>query len=45
MQGELLVSGNILFSELGADYMDIQLVKNSASCVLLCTFPYVFIVK
>ena len=41
----LLVSGNVLFSDLGADYMDMSFVKTSASCVLTCTFPYVFMVK
>lgn len=46
VRGEsFLVFGNILFSHLGADYMDIRFVKTSASYVLMCTFPCVFIVK
>lgn len=46
VQGKsFFVSSNVLFSDLDADYMGIPFVKNSASCVLMCTFPYVFLVK
>lgn len=46
VQGKsLLVSGNVLFSDLDADYMDVPFVKNPAICVLMCNFPYVFMVK
>lgn len=44
-QGELLVSANVLFSDLGADDMGIPSVKTSASYERLCTLPWVFKVK
>lgn len=36
-RGELLVSANVLFSDLGADDMGIPFVTTSTSHVLLCT--------
>lgn len=38
-KGSPLCFSYVLFSDLGADFMDTEFVKTSASCVFMCTFP------